>query len=185
MRTYTEMAIDRDLAADFAAVAGQMGCELLHVELDQRVLRVILDRPEGGVTVEDCAKVSKQLSALLDVTDVAALTKSHYTLEVSSPGLDRRFYSPDDFKRFCGQKVRVIFRSSPTEKKQTEKKQTGKKQTGKKQTEKKQTVVGWLEQYYPGEEAISGSIDLRSEAPEREHHIELADIELARLEIEI
>jgi ribosome maturation factor RimP len=72
----------------------------------QAVLRVYIDLP-GGVTVEDCAEVSEQLSAILDVEDPIP---QRYTLEVSSPGLDRPLVRRRDFERFTGEMVRVRLR---------------------------------------------------------------------------
>ena len=100
-----QTAIDGELRSEFAAVAQQAGCELVHAEYRGGTLRVFLDRPEG-VTLGDCATVSKELSAVLDVADFG---KGHYTLEVSSPGLDRQLYTPADYERFCGRLVRVTY----------------------------------------------------------------------------
>lgn len=84
-----------------------LGFELVEAELSggrhHRTLRVYIDRPEG-VTVDDCAAVSRQLSAILDVED--PITGS-YTLEVSSPGLDRPLVTPADFRRFQGAMIKV------------------------------------------------------------------------------
>ena len=67
------------------------------------VLRIYIDRPEG-VTLDDCQKVSQQLSAVLDVEDPIP---GAYTLEVSSPGLDRPLRKPADFRQRLGQRVRI------------------------------------------------------------------------------
>ncbi|GMR04462.1 MAG: ribosome maturation factor RimP [Thermodesulfobacteriota bacterium] len=67
------------------------------------VLRVYIDRP-GGVTIDDCVAVSRELSALLDVED---FIPGGYCLEVSSPGLDRALKKEKDFLRFIGSKVRI------------------------------------------------------------------------------
>ena len=67
------------------------------------LLRIYIDR-ESGVTLEDCETVSRDLSAVLDVEDFI----SHaYTLEVSSPGLDRTLSTPEHFKRFIGSRARI------------------------------------------------------------------------------
>lgn len=68
------------------------------------LLRVFIDRTDGGVTLEDCVAVSRDLSATLDVEDIIAHT---YTIEVSSPGLDRALTTPEHFDRFAGSMVRV------------------------------------------------------------------------------
>jgi ribosome maturation factor RimP len=67
------------------------------------LLRIYIDR-EAGVTLEDCETVSRDLSAVLDVED---FIPHEYTLEVSSPGLDRTLHTPEHFKRFVGSRVRV------------------------------------------------------------------------------
>ena len=91
-------------------VAASEGLELIDVEVHGRgpgsVLRIYLDKP-GGITLEDCQMVSRQVGTILDVEDVMA---SRYTLEVSSPGLDRRLVKPDDFQRFAGQQIKLLLR---------------------------------------------------------------------------
>jgi len=79
------------------------------------VLRIQSDRPgpaataEDSVSVEDCAKVSRDLSAILDVEDVVP---SAYTLEVSSPGLDRPLRHADDYRRFAGRRAKLVMRQA-------------------------------------------------------------------------
>jgi len=84
-----------------------LGFELVDVELAgqgrQATLRVYIDSPEG-VNVDDCAEVSRQLSALLDVEDPLP---GGYTLEVSSPGLDRPLVTPAHYRRFAGALVKL------------------------------------------------------------------------------
>lgn len=94
----------RDLAE---RAARRSDCELADVRFVQDrgawKLRVFIDREEG-VDVEDCAAVSRELSALLDVEDPI----SHpYHLEVSSPGLDRSLLVAEDYRRHAGQRVRI------------------------------------------------------------------------------
>ncbi len=90
-------------------VTGQ-GYELVDLEfkneLGSWILRVFIDNPhaEGGVGLEDCAQVSRELSAVLDVED--AIT-GHYSLEVSSPGLNRPLKKEADFARFVGKKAKI------------------------------------------------------------------------------
>jgi ribosome maturation factor RimP len=67
------------------------------------LLRLFIDKP-GGVTLDDCSEVSREVSAILDVED---LVPSAYRLEVSSPGLDRPLRKPADFVRFAGQPVKI------------------------------------------------------------------------------
>jgi len=67
-------------------------------------LQIMAERPDGSMDVEDCAKLSRALSALLDVEDPIA---SEYVLEVSSPGLDRPLVRPADFVRFKGLEAKI------------------------------------------------------------------------------
>ncbi|MFA5072385.1 MAG: ribosome maturation factor RimP [Nitrospirota bacterium] len=68
------------------------------------LLRIYIDREAGGVTLDDCEAVSKDLSMILDIEDV--ITHA-YTLEISSPGLDRSLSKPDHFTRFTGSKIKI------------------------------------------------------------------------------
>jgi ribosome maturation factor RimP len=81
--------------------------ELVHLEMKRegggRFLRLFIDR-EGGVSVEDCARVSRRLSARMDMENPI---EEPYRLEVSSPGLDRPLYTERDYARFAGHQVRV------------------------------------------------------------------------------
>jgi ribosome maturation factor RimP len=83
------------------------GLELLFVEFHReqsgRILRLYLDRP-GGVTLDDCSAVSRQLSDILDAT---LDTDAAYRLEVSSPGPHRPLAKLSDFQRFVGRRVKV------------------------------------------------------------------------------
>ena len=89
-----------------------LGYELVAVELvgtgSDRVLRVYIDQADG-ITVDDCAKVSRQVSAVLDVEDPIS---GAYVLEVSSPGLDRPLVCAEDFERFKGSLVKVKTREA-------------------------------------------------------------------------
>lgn len=88
------------------------GLELVDIEYRRegrgKVLRIYIDK-EGGVTIGDCTKISRELGVLLDIHDVVP---GPYTLEVSSPGLNRALRKPRDFERFKGRKVRIKTRSS-------------------------------------------------------------------------
>jgi ribosome maturation factor RimP len=68
------------------------------------LVRMFVDLPEGGITVEDCAELNREFSRLLDVED---LIPESYILEVSSPGLNRRLKKPKDFQRVVNSKVKV------------------------------------------------------------------------------
>jgi len=87
-----------------------LGCELVGIEYRpsgaHSLLRVYIDRPDG-ITVDDCSAVSYQVSGLLDVEDPVP---GHYTLEVSSPGLDRPLFQAHDFERYAGHEVKVRMR---------------------------------------------------------------------------
>jgi len=84
-----------------------MGYEYVGAELvggaGQQLLRVYIDS-EAGISVDDCAAVSRQISALLDVEDPVP---GRYDLEVSSPGLDRPLFSVAHFERFAGARVKI------------------------------------------------------------------------------
>jgi ribosome maturation factor RimP len=114
-------------------VAGSHGLAIFNVQYRREgpgmVLRVVIDRPwdgspgspgrpggpgagaplDEGVTVEDCASVSRDLSAVLDVEDVIPAA---YTLEVSSPGLDRPLRHADDYSRFTGRRAKLVMREA-------------------------------------------------------------------------
>ena len=94
----------RKIAAPLAA--GE-GLELVDVELGgaggRTTLRLYIDR-DGGVSLDDCSSVSRALSAALDVEDPI---QGAYDLEVSSPGLDRPLRTPEHFRKYAGEKVRV------------------------------------------------------------------------------
>jgi ribosome maturation factor RimP len=86
-------------------VVSGLGYELVGVEFDgrQRLLRVYIDHPEG-ITLDDCSKVSYQVSGVLDVEDPIP---GRYQLEISSPGLDRPLFAREHFERFKGEMVRL------------------------------------------------------------------------------
>ena len=84
-----------------------LGCELLGVQVSRgsrhTVLRLYIDRPEG-ITLDDCERVSHQVSGILDVEDPI---EGEYSLEVSSPGEDRPLFLESHFQRYAGHEVRV------------------------------------------------------------------------------
>jgi ribosome maturation factor RimP len=83
------------------------GLELVHIDYKKQgrgyLLRVDIDK-EGGVNIDDCQLISTQISTWLDVDDPVP---AEYELQVSSPGLDRKFYKPSDYQKFIGRLVRV------------------------------------------------------------------------------
>src|ERR1700674_5876228 len=107
------MALDVDRVREIAdRVAASTGLEIVEVELrgggKARMLRIFIDKP-GGVTHEDCANLSREVGTILDVEDV--IPGASYTLEVSSPGLDRKLLRPADYQRFTGSKVKLKTRN--------------------------------------------------------------------------
>lgn len=107
--------IEASVEEELGGLAASFGCELVHAEFAGGTLRLFIDR-EGGVTLEDCATMSRQASALLDVLDFG---KGRYVLEVSSPGLDRELYKDRDWERFCGSRIKATFVDPRTGKKRT------------------------------------------------------------------
>ena len=108
------MAVGLDhIRAIAERVAASSGLEVVEVELrgggKSRMLRIVIDKP-NGVTHEDCASVSREVSTILDVED--AVPGGSYLLEVSSPGLDRKLYRPADFERFQGSRVKLTTREA-------------------------------------------------------------------------
>jgi ribosome maturation factor RimP len=88
-------------------VAVSSGLEVVEVELrgggKARMLRIVIDKP-AGITHEDCANLSREVGTILDVEDAIP---GSYTLEVSSPGLDRKLFRPADYERFTGSRVKL------------------------------------------------------------------------------
>ena len=88
-------------------VATDRGLELVHAEVagpeGKPILRIYIDKP-GGVTHEDCSEVSHHLGTVLDVED---FIHTPYTLEVSSPGLERGLYKRADYERFAGKLAKL------------------------------------------------------------------------------
>jgi ribosome maturation factor RimP len=114
------MAFDVERVRQIAErVATTNGLEVVDVEFrgggKSRMLRIVIDKPAaartdplGGVTHEDCANLSREVSIILDVED--AVPGGSYVLEVSSPGLDRNLVRAVDFERFCGSRVKLTTR---------------------------------------------------------------------------
>ena len=106
------MKLEQSVLDQLAAIAADEGLELVATEVagsgSKTILRLVVDGPDG-VSLDQCASVSRQASVMLDVEDPI---RHHYTLEVSSPGLDRKLYRDDDFDRFIGHRVRI--RMAPT-----------------------------------------------------------------------
>jgi len=94
-------------------VAESEGIEIVEVEVkgggNNRFVRISIDKP-AGVTHGDCELVSHQVGTILDVEDV--VPGGHYTLEVSSPGVERKLIKPQDYQRFQGKKARISLRDA-------------------------------------------------------------------------
>jgi ribosome maturation factor RimP len=112
------MALDVERVREIAdRVAASNGLEVLDIEFlgggKARMLRVFLDKPAAGndplagVTHQDCANFSREIGTILDVEDVMP---GSYTLEVSSPGLDRKLVKAADFSRFTGSRLKLTTR---------------------------------------------------------------------------
>lgn len=101
--------IIRMMWRELEPLLAEQGYELVEVEFgggpgNRAVLRIFLDKPQGGITLDDCTAASQLLSAFLDAGDWIS---ERYTLEVSSPGIDRPLRKPQDFERFAGETVRL------------------------------------------------------------------------------
>jgi ribosome maturation factor RimP len=136
------------------------GMELVHVDYKRQgrgyLLRVDIDK-EGGVNLEDCQSISHQLSVWLDVEDPVA---GEYELQVSSPGLDRKFYRESDYRKFIGRLVRV---------------KTSKAIRGL------HVIVGRLKEY-DGQKIVVTDPAVKRDP---DYEIPLSDIKETRLEVEI
>ena len=155
--TFQGKAVVEQVRGMAARIAAASGLELVDAEWKGGsrggTLRVFIDK-ENGVTHADCESVSRQLSAVLDVED---LIPKAYSLEVSSPGLDRKLTKLADFQRFAGRSAKVRVREPLHGSRQ---------------------VTGRIES------SSDGSVSLRTHSGET-REIQLEDIELARLVIEI
>jgi ribosome maturation factor RimP len=94
-------------------VGSSEGLEIVDVQLlgggNSRVLRIFIDKPEG-VTHADCEFMSLNAGTILDVEDV--IPGGRYTLEVSSPGVERKLTRPQEYERFLGHKIKVVLRQA-------------------------------------------------------------------------
>ncbi len=94
-------------------VAVRAGMEIVDVQFlgggGNRVLRIFIDKP-AGVTHADCEFISQNVGTILDVQDV--VPGGSYTLEVSSPGVERKLSKPQEFERFSGQRIKVVLRQA-------------------------------------------------------------------------
>ena len=102
--------LEQKLQEMLQSAVEDLGCELWGIECQRAgrfmTVRLFIDK-EGGVGVDDCADVSRQVSAILDVEDPIA---DKYNLEVSSPGLDRPLFTLEQFQRYVGEDIAVHLR---------------------------------------------------------------------------
>ncbi|MDQ3806395.1 MAG: ribosome maturation factor RimP [Acidobacteriota bacterium] len=107
-----EVSIEGRVREIAERAAADRGLELVHAEVSgggrSPIVRVFIDKP-GGVTHEDCSEVSRHIGAVFDVEDFIS---SSYTLEVSSPGLERGLYKRADYERFAGRPARIKSRAA-------------------------------------------------------------------------
>ena len=100
------MAIEDDLRQLLRPTIESMNFEFVGLEYlpnpKNRLLRVYIDRDPDGVTIDDCAEVSREISAQLDVADPI---RGEYSLEVSSPGAERPLFEPAHYRQFAGQEA--------------------------------------------------------------------------------
>jgi len=100
------MSVQDELSRLIRPVIEGMGFEYVGLEYQSnpknRLLRIYIDLEPEGISVEDCADVSREVSALLDVEDPLA---GHYSLEVSSPGVERPLFEPEHYRRFVGERA--------------------------------------------------------------------------------
>jgi ribosome maturation factor RimP len=100
-------AIDRRLAEIVRPTIERLGFELIRIRLmggTRRTLQIMADKPEGGIDVDDCGRISTAVSLMLDVEDPI---EEAYTLEVSSPGIDRPLTRLKDFETWKGWEARI------------------------------------------------------------------------------
>jgi ribosome maturation factor RimP len=149
--------LPENVAEQIGKIVDSEGLELVHIDYRRQgrgyLLRVDIDK-EGGVTLGDCQLVSEQLSAWLDVADPVP---GEYELQVSSPGLDRKFYRESDYRKFLGRLVRVKTAAA---------------------VKGLHVVIGRLESFEEGKIVV---IDPQTG---KDYEVELSNIKETRLEIE-
>lgn len=104
--TVTREALVQLLEPTIRSLGFELADLELHLSKGRGLLRIFIDR-EAGISLEDCELISRQVSGLLDIADPIS---GAYSLEVSSPGLDRRLVKPAHFDRFMGSEVVVKLR---------------------------------------------------------------------------
>ena len=148
------------VASEIEKIVTSEGMELVHIDYRRQgrsyLLRIDIDK-ETGVALEDCESISRQVGAWLDVEDPVP---GEYELQVSSPGLDRKFYKDSDYQKFLGRLVRV---------------KTSKPVRGL------HVIVGKLKEFNGGEIVVTDP----KVKKDPDYVIPLADIKETRLEVEI
>lgn len=148
------------VTAEIEKIVASEGLELVHVDFKTQghghLLRVDIDK-EGGVNLEDCQLVSQQISTYLDVEDPVP---GEFELQVSSPGLDRKFYKDSDYQKFLGRLVRV---------------KTSKSIRGL------HVIVGRLKEFDGTKIVVTDPVMKK----DPDYEISLADIKETRLEVEL
>jgi ribosome maturation factor RimP len=106
-RFANESGAEREIADLAEPVLGELGFRLVRVKVSGRdggTVQVMADRPDGQMTIDDCASISRKLSPLLDELDPMP---GGYRLEVSTPGIDRPLVRPSDFASFTGHEAKI------------------------------------------------------------------------------
>ncbi|MEX2499273.1 MAG: ribosome maturation factor RimP [Wenzhouxiangellaceae bacterium] len=102
------MSVQDDLSRLIRPAIEAMGFEFVGLEYlsnpKNRLVRIYIDREPEGISVDDCAEVSHEVSAVLDVEDPVS---GHYSLEVSSPGVERPLFEPAHYRKFVGDRATV------------------------------------------------------------------------------
>lgn len=111
-RFFRETGSDGQIADLIEPALADLGYRLVRVRLmgrDEQTLQIMAERNDGTVTIEDCVEITRQLSPLLDAHDPIS---GKYTLEVSSPGIDRPLVRPSDFEDWSGHEAKVELNES-------------------------------------------------------------------------
>jgi len=102
------MSVQDDLSRLIRPAIEAMGFEFVGLEYlsnpKNRLVRIYIDREPEGISIDNCADVSNEVSALLDVEDPVS---AHYSLEVSSPGIERPLFEPEHYRQFVGERAKV------------------------------------------------------------------------------
>lgn len=112
VRFISETGVAADIAALVEPMLDQLGFRLVRVAVSGRdgtTVQIMAERPDGTISVEDCAEISRNLSPLMDAHDPIA---GQYTLEVSSPGIDRPLARPSDFVTWAGHVAKIELKTT-------------------------------------------------------------------------